>query len=323
MTRPFALAFALRELRGGIAGFRVFLACLALGVAAIAAVGLVRAAIDRGLSDQGVILLGGDAQLEFTYRYATDDERAWMAARAIAVSEIVDFRSMAVAGQGGLADRALTQVKAVDDLYPLVGTVGLSPDIPLPQALAPQDGLPGAVMDGVLADRLALRPGDSFRLGLTEFRLTAILTREPDSVAGGFSLGPRTLVRTADLADSGLLEPGTLFETEYRLTLPAGTDLDALRAQAEEAFRDKGMRWQDSRRAAPGVDQFVDRMGRFLVLVGLAGLAVGGVGVSAAVRAYLEAKVPVIATLKTLGATGGVIFRVYLWQVGALTALGV
>ena len=277
-----------------------------LGVAAIAAVGLVRAAIERGLQDQGAVLLGGDAQMEFTYRFALPEERAWMDARAERVSEIVDFRSMAVIGEGEAAERALTQVKGVDGLYPLTGAVVLDPPVPLADALAGADGMPGAVMDKVLVDRLGLSVGDTFRLGTQTFRLGAVLLREPDSTAGGFALGPRTIVTTAGLAGSGLLEPGTLFETEYRLDLPDGADLEAMKLQAEAAFEDKGMSWSDSRRAAPGVERFVDRIGSFLVLVGLAGLAVGGVGVSAAVRAYLEGKVPTIATLKTVGAEGRV-----------------
>lgn len=318
-----AWALARRELRGGLAGFRVFLACLALGVAAIAGVGTVRAAIEQGLADQGAVLLGGDAQMEYTYRFATPEERDWMAARARAISEIVDFRSMAVAGPEGAEDRALTQVKAVDDLYPLVGEALVEGAPDLSAALAMQEGRPGAAMDRVLADRLGLAVGDSFRLGLTEFRLGAILLREPDSATGGFALGPRTLVRTEDLAQSGLIAPGTLYETEYRLLLPTGTDLAAVEAEAEAAWEDAGMRWSDSRRAAPGVERFVDRIGSFLVLVGLAGLAVGGVGISAAVRAYLDAKVPVVATLKTLGAEGGLIFRIYLLQIGVLALVGI
>ncbi|ABN78384.1 ABC transporter permease [Cereibacter sphaeroides] len=313
-----AARIARRELRGGLRGFRVFLACLTLGVAAIAAVGLVRAAIEAGLTDQGAVLLGGDAQMEFTYRFATPEEKAWMEARAERVSEVVEFRSMAVVGE----DRALTQVKGVDDLYPLEGEVELDPPFPLEEALATR-GLPGAVMDRVLADRLGISVGESFRLGTRNFRLGAVLVREPDSITGGFSFGPRTLVQSSALTSSGLLEPGTLYETEYRLDLPAGTDLAAAQAEAEAAFRDKGMRWSDSRRASPGVERFVDRTGSFLVLVGLAGLAVGGVGISAAVRAYLEGKVATIATLRTLGAEGRTIFLAYLFQIGALTALGV
>jgi putative ABC transport system permease protein len=323
MSIPLAARFARRELRGGLRGFRVFLACLALGVAAIAGVGIVRAAITNGLTEQGAVILGGDAQMEFTYRFATDDERAFMARVATEVSEIVDFRSMAVVGTGEAEDRALTQIKAVDDAYPLTGAVALDPDMPLAAALAVQDGLPGAVMDRVLVDRLGLAPGDAFRLGETTFRLGAVLAREPDSAGGGFTLGPRTIVRTADLASSGLIGPGSLYETEYRLMLPPGSDLAVLEEQAVAAFRDTGLRWSDSRQAAPGIERFVDRIGSFLILVGLAGLAVGGVGISAAVRAYLDEKTPTIATLKTLGADSATIFRTYLIQIGILSALGV
>lgn len=314
-----AWRLARRELRGGLRGFRIFLACLALGVMAIAAVGLVRAAIEAGLRDQGSVLLGGDAQMEFTYRFADEGERAYMDGIATAVSEVVDFRSMAVRGD----DTALTQIKAVDSAYPLVGQVVLDPAIPLAQAFARQGGVPGAVMDKVLVDRLGLAVGDTFRLGVQDFRLGAVLVREPDSATQGFTLGPRTMVLTADLAQSGLIGPGSLYETEYRLLLPPASDLAALEAQAEAAFRDKGMRWQDSRRATPGVERFVERMGSFLILVGLAGLAVGGVGVSSAVRAYLEGKLSTIATLKTLGAESGMIFRVYLLQIAVLAGVGV
>nr|MBA3324328.1 drug:proton antiporter [Paracoccaceae bacterium] len=122
MKPPVAVRIALRELRGGLAGFRVFLACLALGVAAIAAVGSLRAAIEAGLTREASSILGGDVEIEFTYRFADEVERAWMAANALAVSEIVEFRSMvAAAGPGGEAERALVQVKAVDGLYPLYG----------------------------------------------------------------------------------------------------------------------------------------------------------------------------------------------------------
>lgn len=319
MTWRLAARFARRELRGGLTGFRVFLACLALGVAAIAGVGTIRAAIESGLQDQGAVILGGDAQMEFTYRYATAEERRFMDRIATATSEIVDFRSMVVVGQGEAADRALTQIKAVDGAYPLTGDVTLEPDMPLADALSDR----GAVMDRVLVDRLGLAVGDTFALGATTFRLSAVLVREPDSAAGGFTLGPRTIVLTTSLADSGLIGPGSLYETEYRMLLPPGANLQVLEDEAVAAFRNTGLRWTDSRRAAPGVEQFVERIGSFLILVGLAGLAVGGVGIAAAVRAYLEGKIPTIATLKTLGADSATIFRTYFLQIAILSLLGV
>ncbi len=319
MSVALAFRFARRELRGGLRGFRLFLACLALGVAAIAAVGSVRAAIEAGLAREGAALLGGDAELELTYRFATPAERAWIDALADTTSEVAEFRSMAVVGDA----RALTQVKAVDDAYPLIGSVLLEPDIPLETALAALDGIPGAAMEIALIDRLGLKIGDRFTLGTQAFRLNARILREPDSAASGFALGPRTLVRTDSLAASGLLAPGTLFNTKYRMDLPQGTALDQLKNEEEAQFRDSGIRWRDARNGAPGVARFVDRLGAFLILVGLSGLAVGGVGVSAAVRSYLARKTEVIATLRALGADRRLIFLTYFLQIGALSLLGV
>ncbi len=320
MSLAVAGRIARRELRGGIRGFRVFLACLALGVAAIAAVGSVRESIRVGLEREGSVILGGDAELELTYRFAEPEELAWMAETASAMTEVVDFRSMAVFGAGDSAERGLTQVKAVDDAYPLLGVARLQPDMDLGVALDGRDGLPGAVMDPVLISRLGIATGETFRLGEQDFVLTAALMREPDSATGGFTLGPRTIVRTDDLAESGLIQPGTLFETEYKLLLPEDTDLDALKIAAGKVFT--GAHWRDRRNGSPGVARFVDRLGSFLVLVGLAGLAVGGVGVSAAVRAYLDEKTEVIATLKTLGAESRTIFQTYFIQIGVLTLVG-
>ncbi|TJZ92057.1 FtsX-like permease family protein, partial [Paracoccus gahaiensis] len=324
MSLRLAARLARRDLRGGLRGFWVLLTCLALGVAAIAAVGSVRAAIQAGLTQQGAALLGGDAEVSLTYRFADPAERAWLEDRATTVSEIVDFRSMAVVGQGDGAERALTQVKGVDDAYPLEGALVLDPPQGIEQALGPTPGgLPGGVMAPLLADRLGLAVGEVFRLGVQDFVLTARLVSEPDAAAASFGFGPRTLVRRAALEDSQLLGAGTLFDSRYRLSLPPGADLDALRAEWRADFPDSGARWRDSRRGAPGIDTFVDRIGAFLVLVGLTGLAVGGVGVSAAVRAHLARKTQVIAVLKTLGASGRVIFQVYFLQVGAVVLVGV
>ncbi|MBP7003419.1 FtsX-like permease family protein [Amaricoccus sp.] len=319
MRTPAALRIAARELRGGIAGFRVFLACLALGVAAIAAVGSVRAAIEAGLDREAATLLGGDVELEFTYRFADEAERAWMAGNAVAVSEIVDFRSMAARPDG---ERALVQVKAVDGAYPLRGAVALEGGGSLAAALEGGDGLPGMVAAGLLLDRLGVDVGGVLRLGEQDFRVTGRLASEPDAGASAFAFGPRVIVRREALAASGLLGPGTLFNSSYRLALPAGADLGALKAAAAE-FADRGLRWRDRREGAPGIGRFVERLGAFLVLMGLAGLAVGGVGVAAAVRSHLEGKTETIAVLKTLGASGRTIHAVYLAQVGLLAAVGI
>ena len=323
MQRMAAIRIARRELRGGFRGFRVFVACLALGVAAVAAVGTVRSAIEAGLSREGGNLLGGDAEIEFSYRFADEAELGWMHQEADRISEVVDFRSMATTNDGEMPVRALTQVKAVDRNYPLYGKVVLDPPIPLSEALSPEGDLPGAVIQPSLAARLQLAPGDRIRLGSTEFQLTALLQRAPDSIVSGPMLGPRTIVLTSALADSGLLAPGSLFSSHYRMRLPDDADLREIANQARDRFADRGLQWQDRTNANSGVREFVRRVGAFLVLVGLAGLVVGGIGVAAAVRVFLDRRVSTIAALKTLGAERSTVFAVYLAQVGVMILAGI
>ncbi|MEL6481498.1 MAG: drug:proton antiporter, partial [Pseudomonadota bacterium] len=157
----FAWRVALRELRGGLAGFRIFLVCLALGVAGIAAVGSITAAIQAGLAAEGRAILGGDASITLTYRRATEDERAWMAA-AGDVSEVVDLRSM-VGTTGAEVERALAQVKGVDDAYPLYGDALVTGEPDLNAAIEEREGRWGLAAESVLVDRLGLEPGDEVR----------------------------------------------------------------------------------------------------------------------------------------------------------------
>ena len=313
-----AARFARRDMRGGLRGFRIFLACLALGVAAIAAVGSVRESLQAGLESQGAVLLGGDAAVSFTYRFADDAEIQVLAEQVKDVSVIADFRSMAVVGE----ERGLTQVKAVDDLYPLYGQVVLDPPVSLEMAFAGQNDLPGAVMDDLLINRLGLSIGDQFELGGAAFVLMAELVNEPDNATGGFGLGPRTMVHRQGLVGAGLLAEGTLFDSQYRLRLPDGADLETEKSRVMTALEDHGARWQDARNGAPGMSRFITRLSTFLVLVGLAGLAVGGVGISAAVRAYLDGKTETIAILRALGAERRVIFLTYFLQITVLAVIG-
>ena len=206
----------MRELRGGLAGFRIFLACLILGVMGLAAVGSVTWAIQRGLASEGQSILGGDVAISFAYRFATDEERAWMAARGD-VAEVVTMRSLLRSGDG----RALAEVKAVDGAYPLYGQAAVS-DGTLLDALTGAEP-PGLVAERVLAERLGLSPGDTVQLGGGQFTFTGVLTEEPDRASGGFAMGPRVMTSIEGLRAAGMLAPGVLFESQYRLRVPAET----------------------------------------------------------------------------------------------------
>lgn len=317
-----ALRLALRDLRGGVKGFRVFLACLALGVAAVAAVLSISRAVEEGIEAEGKFILGGDASLSIIHRQADAEERAAMEAYGT-VSETATMRAMARVDTGPAP--VLVEVKGVDGLYPLYGAVELEPAVQLAEALAEQDGQHGVVVAEDLLGRLDLQVGDSVSIGDAAFDVRAVLRTEPDRIAGGLAFGPRAMMSAEGLEASGLVQPGSLVRWIYKIAFPdvTGGQLDQFRADAEDQFEAHGWGVRTSSRATPGVDRFVDRLTLFLSLIGLTALVVGGVGVANATTAYLDQKARVIATLKCLGAPAALIFRVYFIEIMILAALGI
>ncbi|HKT19272.1 MAG TPA: FtsX-like permease family protein [Stellaceae bacterium] len=320
MTRlELALTLARRELRGSLKGFGVFLACLALGVAVIAGVGSLSAAVDAGLNADARALLGGDIELQLAQRAAGPDERRFLAASG-RVSAITRLRAMAVRADD--RSRSLIELKAIDQAYPLYGAVRLEPPQPLAAALAEQGGAWGAVAAQSLLDRLQLKLGDEIRIGEGHFVLRAVLVHEPDSL-GGFELGPRVIVSQAALGSTGLIVPGTLVQNSYRLRLPPGADAQRFIAALRQRFPEAGWRIRSFADAAPSLQQLLDRLTVFLTLVGLTALLVGGVGIGNAVESYLREKIATIATLKCLGAPLGLVFATYLVQIFILSLAGI
>ena len=322
-----AARLARRELRGGVRGFRVFIACLALGVAAIAGVGSVSAALTRGLAEGGQEILGGDVSIRLIHREASAEERAYFGERG-AVSASAEMRAMARnAAADAVRGQTLVELKAVDNAYPLYGAMELSPAIAFDEAIAIRDGIPGLVVEPNLLSRLGVKAGDMVRIGETDFELRATILREPDRVSDGFALGPRAMISWEALAATGLVQPGSLVQYHYRVRLPeaarGSAGISAWIAGLNERFPDAGWRIQDRGDSAPGVRRFVERVALFLSLVGLTALVVGGVGVANAVKSYLDGKRATIAIFKCLGAPGALIFRLYLMQVMALALVGV
>ncbi len=325
-AKPFAnlrlaTIFARRELRGGLSGFRVFLACLTLGVAAIAAVGSVTEAFRQGLKDQSQAILGGDVEILMTQRAATKDELAWLNNQGF-VSAVREMRSM---GRGLESDmRGLIDVKAPDIFYPLFGRVLLEGGGNLHDALVQQDGIWGAVVEPKALPRMGVRVGDLVKVGVLDVQIRAVTAREPDRVNNqGFLFSPRVFLAKEALDQAGLIQAGSRVVYKYRLRLPEGDDADKFKQQAENRFPANPWLIRSPAENAFRADAFIERVGLFLTMVALTALLVGGVGVGNAVRAYLDRKTEIIATFKCLGTPGALIFETYLAQVLILAAAGI
>jgi putative ABC transport system permease protein len=318
-TFSLAFRFAWRELRSGLSGFRIFLAALTLGVAAIAGVGSLGQAFLSGLSEQGETLLGGDVGMERPYRPADEKERAFMA-KFGRVAEFASLRSMATNAKNPTA-RSLIELKAVDDAYPLVGEMKLAPAMTLAAALACDATVCGATVEDALLARLNLTAGDAIRVGERDFIIRARIVSEPDRIAGGFSLGPHVMVSREGLRSAGLVVPGSLIDYSYRIAFTGKSALKDFRAQETAAFPGESWRVSDRTNAIPRVTRSVEQASMFLTLVALSALIVGGIGAGQAVEAFLDRRRDAIGTLKALGTTGGQIFLVYLLQILAVTAV--
>lgn len=317
-----ALRFALREVRGGLSGFYVFVACIALGTAAIGGVNAVAQAITQGIQSEGRAILGGDIRFELVHRTATSGELATLRGLGT-VAHSVNTRSMArLADQ---SDQTLVEIKAVDALYPLYGDFVTAPALPL-SAYGEQDGAWGAAVQPILLERLGLSVGDTMRIGDAIFDIRAAIAAEPDALSDGIGLAPRVIMPLAALDASGLIQPGSLVEHAYRVRMAPGTTGAGMRAAIDAANRahpSAGWSVRTRSNAAPALAANIERFAQFLTLVGLTALVTGGVGVANAVRAFLESKRDVIATFKCLGAPGGLVTLTYLIQIVLVGAVGI
>jgi putative ABC transport system permease protein len=313
---------ALRELRGGLRGFYVFIACIALGVAAIAAVGSFAGSLAEGLAREGRVILGGDVAFSLIQRETSVAEHAFLASHGD-LSSAATMRAMVRTPDGRTA---LVELKAVDRAYPLYGTVVTEPAADLTALLALRDGTFGVVADPALLTRLDLRPGARLTIGAAAIELRAALVSEPDKLASGIGFGPRLLMSEEALRATGLLQPGSLVRWLYRLRLPADLGEDAAARTMEAAtaqFPEAGWEMRSRTNAAPQLERNVERFSQYLTLVGLTALLVGGIGVANSTKHFLDRKRDVIATMKSIGATGSRVVAIYFVEVLMLASIGI
>jgi putative ABC transport system permease protein len=312
-----AWRLALRDLSRGGRGLILLALCLFLGTAALAGIGSLSASMIAALDANGRTMLGGDLEMTVSQRRATVAERAAFA-RAGRVAETVSMRTMAYAGTGGSGNAALVDLRGVDAAWPLVGRFRLAPG-----ALAPRPQGMQVAIAPALADRLGVGVGDRVRIGSAMLRVIGIIAEEPDRLGAGFALGPPVLVDPAGLDATAIVQPGSLYESHYRIVLPQAAAAGAVGEALVKQFARAGWSARTSDRAAGGLRRGIGQLGQFLLLVGLAALAIAGVGVGSGVSAYLGAKTRIIATLKVLGARSATVAAIFVAELAIVGGIAV
>lgn len=313
-----AFAFAGRELRGGLRGFGILIACIALGVGAIAGVNAVGASITGGIASQGREILGGDVSVAIVQQEFPPEAVAYFDA-AGDISRSTSLRGMARLPDG--SDQTLVEIKAVDDAYPLYGAFeGDTGPVSMRET-----GAGKAWIDPLLMERLRVSTGDRLAVGEAEFEIAGAIRAEPDRLSDGAVFGPRVMLTLQGLDRTALIRPGSLARNAYAVRLTDSSDAGVKRFVdgVRERFPDAGWQVRSRENAAPALSRNIERFSQFLTLVGLTALIVGGVGVANSARAFLDSKRNVIATLKSVGAPSSFIFRVYLIQIMALAGVGI
>ncbi|MDX1703698.1 MAG: ABC transporter permease, partial [Altererythrobacter ishigakiensis] len=267
MSWVMAWRIAKRDLNARFKGLRLLLVCIFLGTAALAAIGTLTAAIERELDNRGQELLGGDLEVEVWQRDLTDEEKTALAEYGTLSG---GTRMQAMASTDDAA--APVQLKAVDERWPLYGVLTLTDGR---EVGAPAIG--EAWLGQGALDRLDIEVGDSFRVGTNELTAAGVIENEPDRLSEGFQLGPPVIVAAEYPLRAGLIAPGALYESKYRVAFDGGQDPDVVREELEERFPNSGFDFRDRDRASPGSDRFVRIMSDFLTLVGLAALVIAGI----------------------------------------------
>lgn len=327
---PFVMKMAWRETRAAWRHFIYFLVCIAVGVGALVGISLFGANVERAVTQEARGLLGGDLEIRLTRPIspegrATIDSLAQRNIDATHVSELVAMAAHAGRPPGQGQATQIVELKAVDPEYPFYGALRLDPPEGLATLLKARS-CPGpcfgAVVQEALLIRMGLALGDRLRIGQGLFEITGLVRTEPDRMANAFSLGPRVLISQEGLRAAELVKTGSRLRERYLLKTPSGVQPQPLVYELRGRLASDSARVSGYRDAQPQLKQVLDQLTRYLGLIGLTALFVGGLGVATSIHAFVREKLTTIAILKTVGADSGTVIGMYVLQALLLGLIG-
>ena len=312
MSARFALTLARRELRSSARRIGVYMLSISLGVMALVAIHGFSADVNRSLDAEAEVMLGANARL--SSNRAFPDSVAAVVDSLVAAghpsARVTNAVSMVLAPRTEIT--RLLQVRGVDPGYPFYGTVRTTPA----GAWPPADG--SALVDPAVLTMLDARVGDSLIVGEIAFRVAGTV----EDLMGDFGLetavGPRVWIAHEALDAAGLIAFGSLAQYERYFAIPDRAERLAVEERYEDLFESSQLRWTTAEDQARRLTRSMNYLTRYLGLVGLAALLLGGVGVGSAVHVFVRERRPSIAVLRCIGADQKSLFAAYLIQAGVL-----
>jgi putative ABC transport system permease protein len=318
-SATFVFRMAWREARAEGRRLALLAAAVATGVSALVAIDSFTANLQESVRHQAQALLGAD--LSFSSRKPFSPRtRALLDTLAAppqgATASLTNFPGMAYVPR--TAGTRLVQVSAVEGAYPFYGAIQTAPA----RAWAELQSGRHAVVDPVLLTALNARVGDTLALGEGRFEITGTLVNLAGDVGIRTALGPRVFVPATYLAETKLLRFGAQAQYEAYVKLPAGRSAQAIATRYRPILPSEQIRIHTVADDRQDLNDMLTRLARYLGLVALIALLLGGIGVGSAVVVFVRRKLDTIAVLRCLGASAGQVFLVYLVQAVALGLAG-
>ena len=317
MRIPFALKLAARESRSSWRRIGLYMTSITLGVAALVAINSFRASLLRSVESESRALLGADLRLSssrpFTPRVQAIIDSA---ATQFEVSTVTNMVSMAALPAARKV--RLVQLRAVSGAFPYYGEV-----VTRPAGLWRKlDQARWTVVDPALLTQLGAKIGDTIYVGQARFTIAGTIVRAPGDFTLRTAIGPRVAIGGKYLEETGLLRFGSLSQRQVFMRIANEKVLERFVDQRHNTFRENLVDFDTAKEQSDNLAEALNALTRFLGLVGLAALLLGGVGVASAVHVFIREKRAIVAMLRCLGATQATVFIAYLIQAAGLGFLG-
>ena len=318
MKVRFAFRLALREGRHGLRRVGVYMTSITLGVTALVSIHSFRDDVARSVKEEADVLMGANARLEANRPFPDSVSVILdsLEAEGVPVSRRTTALSMVLAPASGQV--RLLQVQAVDGGFPFFGAVHTQPE----GRWGDQVREDVVLADPAVLTQLDVSPGDTLVVGRARLPLVATVDDFPTDLGFQTAAGPRVYLSQSSLTRAGLLGVGSLARYEVYLRLPERDARDAIRERYDSVFQATQVRYTLAEEQAQDISNGIRFLGRFLALVGLGALLLGGIGVASAIHVYIRERRPGVAVLRCLGADQGTLFLAYLIQASVLGLAG-